>query len=105
MRERENIDRDNLAGHVTSRSNSWQKKCCVAMAKCLFNHPRVTGQGSIIGVIVVQEAVEIRALISQHCYQGEEWELSLRLFGTGTSVRMHTHTHTHAPTHSYLMHK
>lgn len=31
-----------------------------------FFSPRVTGQGTISGVSVVQEAAEIRALISQH---------------------------------------
>lgn len=71
---RQTRDRHYLADHVSSRSTSWQKKCCVAMAICHFNHPRVTGQGSSIGVSVVQEAVEIRALISQRCYKGEEWE-------------------------------
>lgn len=64
-RERQNRERDYLADHVSSRSTPWQRKCCVAMAICLFTHPRVMGQGSISAVSVVQEAVEIRALISQ----------------------------------------
>lgn len=32
------------------------------------------GQGSIGSVSVVQEAVEIRVLITQHWYKGEELE-------------------------------
>lgn len=44
------------------------------MAICLFTHPRVMYQDSIGAVSVVQEAVEIRALIIQLWYKGEGWE-------------------------------
>lgn len=76
-------------------------ECCVAMAICLFTHPRVMGRGSISMVSFVQEAVEIRALICQYWYTGEEWEQSLGLL---EQEYPHTHTHIHiiTQTHSHL---
>lgn len=73
VRKRETNNRDYLAD-VHSRSNPWQRKCSVAMAICFSTNPRVMGQGSISSVSVVQEAVEIRALIIEHWYKGEELE-------------------------------
>ena len=58
-----------VAGHLVGRESAvliWQY--------AFFTHPGVMGQGTVSGVSVVQEAVEIRALISQHWYKGEEWE-------------------------------
>lgn len=65
-RVRQNGDRNYLADHVSSGSSPWQGKCSVDMAIFHFTHPGVVGQGTISGVSIVQEAVGIRALISQH---------------------------------------
>lgn len=99
-----NGDRNYLADHVSSGSSPWQGKCSVDMAMFHCTHTGVVGQGTISSVSIVQEAVGIRALISQHWYMGEEWERSLGLFGTGTSE--HTHKQTHASLQTqHLMHE
>lgn len=54
-----------LACLVSDRLFRWQRQSGGDMASCLVTQQGVLGQGTLSSMSVVQEAAEIRALISQ----------------------------------------